>query len=63
MDKDLYNETAKHYVDGFLELTENPEIFEFETLKSYANLWKFNKLQIVAFLARKIVFLIEVAFR
>ena len=49
MDKDLYNETAKHYVDGFLELAENPEIFEFETLKSYANLWKFNKLQIVAF--------------
>ena len=38
MDKELYNDTAKQYVDGFLELTENPEEYEFETLKSYANL-------------------------
>ena len=38
MDKELYNETAKQYVEGFLELTENPEYFEFETLRSYADL-------------------------
>jgi len=38
MDMDLYNNSAQLYLDGFLELTENPEKYEFETLKSFANL-------------------------
>ena len=35
---DLYNNSAQLYLDGFLELTENHEKYEFETLKSFANL-------------------------
>jgi len=38
MDIELYNSTAQAYIDGFLELTEDPEKYEFETLSSYANL-------------------------
>jgi hypothetical protein len=38
MDMELYNSSAQAYIDGFLELTEDPEKYEFETLRSYANL-------------------------
>ena len=35
---DLYNNTAKMYLDGFLELTEDPEKYEHETLASFAGI-------------------------
>ncbi len=43
MDIELYNSTAQAYIDGFLELTEDPEKYEFETLSSYANQWTRKK--------------------
>ena len=35
---DLYNNSAQLYLDGFLELTEDPEKYEHETLESYAGI-------------------------
>jgi hypothetical protein len=38
MNMDLYNNSAQLYLDGFLELTEDPEKYEHETLESYAGI-------------------------
>ena len=38
MNMDLYNNSAQLYLDGFLELTEDPEKYENETLESYAGI-------------------------